>query len=433
MRTLLAIGGGLVATAWAAGLFDSRLIAAEPEPELLFTRKREFKIPFQIDPPKSPDERPVEVHLYMSDSRGVEAWPLIARVPPETEQIPFTARRDGEYWFVVRTIDAQGRLRPEGQTETKPELKVLVDATAPVIDLQGMASPQGEVIMLRWHVEDMFLASDRPTIEYRSALSVDAPWRALAINAGLDGEANIAAPPEPITVRAKAVDMAGNTTTCEMVIDKETKAPIRAVATSSVPDSTVDPTADGAATGIAAAPAGSVGPLGPAGQTASAAPATPAPWSEPVSPTGYETPATGPGSANYAAAYGTAPMGAGGDPFSASPAGPPSSPAMGTGPAAYGTDYNARSATASAAPTGDAALELFDGLTPGAAAPNIADPTARMPGSPPIASTNSGMPTSPAASVSPGAGFTPGLPTSAATAGASGPTGFSPPTVVASA
>ena len=104
--------------------------AAEPAspaaklPEPITTRQTSFSIPFRLDQ-ASPDT--AEVLLYVSTDRGVN-WRLYGRLLPTETKFSFRAGGDGEYWFLVRTMDRQGKLKPEGPA--LPELRVVVN-TAP--------------------------------------------------------------------------------------------------------------------------------------------------------------------------------------------------------------------------------------------------------------------------------------------------------------
>lgn len=223
MRTArLALCGALLA------LLGGAARAAEAETDVLFTKQQEFRIPFQLEPPESPEQAPVEVQLYVSDTQGREQWPLVDRQAPEGNGFTFVAPRDGEYWFVVRTLDRQGKLLPEVEGPTEAELKVVVDATWPKLDVEGLVGESGE-IMIRWQGGDSHVAADRPQVEYRSARQADSPWRLVAVNEGLNGVAILPPSPEPIVVRAQLGDLAGNVTVVEMLVDPASKAAAQGV------------------------------------------------------------------------------------------------------------------------------------------------------------------------------------------------------------
>jgi hypothetical protein len=109
--------------------------AAEPAapaaklPEPITTRQTTFFIPFHLQ--ASPDL--AEVLLYVSIDRGAN-WQLYSRLAPAQKQFTFRAGGDGEYWFLVRTMDRRGKLQPEGPN--LPELRVVVN-TAPARRSEG--------------------------------------------------------------------------------------------------------------------------------------------------------------------------------------------------------------------------------------------------------------------------------------------------------
>lgn len=221
-KTGLMLCGTLLSLSWGA------VRGAEPEGDVLFTKQQEFRIPFQLDAPESPEQAPVEVQLYVSDTQGREQWPLVDRQPPDGTGFNFLAPRDGEYWFVVRTLDRAGKLQPETEGPTEAELKVIVDATSPELTLEGLVGDSGE-IMIRWQGSDAYVAADRPQIEYRSAARVDSPWRLVAVNEGLNGVAILPQMPEPIVVRAQLGDLAGNVAIVEMPVDPNNRNPVQGV------------------------------------------------------------------------------------------------------------------------------------------------------------------------------------------------------------
>lgn len=173
----------------------------------LHTRHYEFRVPFQVEAPQNSGIQAREVQLHVSDNRC--DWQLFGTVEPTAGGFAFRAPRDGEYWFVIRTIDQNGRMLPEPNGPTVPEMKVLVDSTSPVLELQAGLGPAGEVI-IQWYAQDPHASADRPVIEYRPANDVAAPWQAVAVPAGLEGSATLPAMPGAVSVRARFVDLAGN-------------------------------------------------------------------------------------------------------------------------------------------------------------------------------------------------------------------------------
>ncbi len=150
------------------------------------TRQTIFSIPFRIEDPEPGAPQPAEVRLYVSMDQGV-TWRPYARVAPTDGQFLFRAVSDGEYWFLVRTLDKAGRLRPTGPF--KPELRVVVDTTPPQLDLKAEAGEAGQVTA-RWQVTELAPKRESFRLQYREA--PDLPW-------------------QPVTIDWDRVDVEGNT------------------------------------------------------------------------------------------------------------------------------------------------------------------------------------------------------------------------------
>ncbi|MBS0209577.1 MAG: hypothetical protein JSS27_11560 [Planctomycetes bacterium] len=74
-------------------------------PEPLLTAETEFAIPFTTDGPAQLGSR---VQLYVSADRG-ESWHFYADDLPGKGSFVFRAPHSGEFWFLVRLVNAQGR------------------------------------------------------------------------------------------------------------------------------------------------------------------------------------------------------------------------------------------------------------------------------------------------------------------------------------
>ena len=100
-----------------------------------------FSIPFTVD---AVGIQPASVRLFVSRGPG-ETWELFDQKKPtaKLKQFQYKADGDGEYWFATRTMDASGQAHPAGAIS--PQLKVYVDTTKPVIDLDVNADDQGRV------------------------------------------------------------------------------------------------------------------------------------------------------------------------------------------------------------------------------------------------------------------------------------------------
>ncbi|MCH7729438.1 MAG: hypothetical protein IH991_23620 [Planctomycetes bacterium] len=180
------------------------------------TRQTSFTIPFVVD---ANAVRPAEIQLFASADLGAN-WTLYARQRPGTKGFPFRAAQDGEYWFALKTVDANGVARPTG--EMKPELKLIVDTRPPRIDFKVSVGNAGQVLS-QWHIFDENLEAKQFRVEYQPALSNSTnptPWQQIEIPRPHDGAIrntlsgkNVWWPKTAaltVNVRAVAHDTAGN-------------------------------------------------------------------------------------------------------------------------------------------------------------------------------------------------------------------------------
>lgn len=178
----------------------------------------------QFNPPSSASAKdpPREVELHISSDQGV-TWELAGKAKPSDKKVAFRASRDGEYWFMPRTKYASGRYLPQGKPA--PEMKIVVDTTPPVVDLDAQNDDGGEV-EIRWHVVDANLKPDSFKLEYKTA-TLDGKWQKISIDPvdasapadELGGDATVVLlireQTADIIVRAEVQDEAGNRTVKE--------------------------------------------------------------------------------------------------------------------------------------------------------------------------------------------------------------------------
>jgi hypothetical protein len=183
-------------------------------PPPITTRQTLFSIPFQIERAEQAGQNPVEVHLYVSTDRGAH-WQIHHRVPPEKSHFLFRAVTDGEYWFLIRTLDRSGQLRP--QRADGPGLRVVVDTTLPEFQLQAQRGEAGEIVV-RWQVVEPYLDINSLKIQYRAGANL--PWESVAIDrqsiapTGSTRTGEVIWWPnsrsELVEIRAEVADTAGN-------------------------------------------------------------------------------------------------------------------------------------------------------------------------------------------------------------------------------
>lgn len=145
------------------GIGGGTVVAAE-RPAPVFTRDLGFTIPFSVDASATDI---VEVQLLVSLDRGA-TWQLYLRQPASEKGFRFRGQRDGEYWFASRTIDRLGQARPAGPLD--PQLIVVIDTTAPRLNLTVAAGAAGE-IQARWEMNDERLAPQTFQLFYMAGVA----------------------------------------------------------------------------------------------------------------------------------------------------------------------------------------------------------------------------------------------------------------------
>ncbi|NQT13738.1 MAG: hypothetical protein HQ582_13375 [Planctomycetes bacterium] len=216
------------ASMFALAVSTAAVDAASPPshsaiPTPITTRQTLFSIPFQIERADHDARRAVEVQLYVSTDRGAH-WQVYDRVPPENRHFLFRAVTDGEYWFLIRTLDRSGQLRP--QRADGPGLRVVVDTTLPKFELQAQQGKAGEIVV-RWQVVEPYLDVNSLKVQYRTGPSL--PWQSVAIDrqsinpAGETRKGEVIwwpnAPGELVEIRAEVADTAGNSAVSHAKVD----------------------------------------------------------------------------------------------------------------------------------------------------------------------------------------------------------------------
>lgn len=198
----------------AAGLFlpASQGDAAPVDNSPAFSRERGFGIPFH--PIETLDRQRIdEVQLYWSTDRG-RTWRQYANARSDARSFPFSAPRDGEYWFAVRTRDREGRLYPPTLEGVAPGLRVIVDTAPPEATLRLLA-PVGGQVGVRWEIFDDFLVAESLRIEYRTRQG--SGWSPVNVEPKPAGEAHWSpGAGGPIDIRLRVADRAGNETVKEI-------------------------------------------------------------------------------------------------------------------------------------------------------------------------------------------------------------------------
>ncbi len=203
------------------GIVHQRAVAAPTEdglPKPIWFGQLAFSIPFNVQPSLPAEQQPAQVQLYVTTDRGA-TWRLAQTISPQAKNFDFRAQTEGEYGFLIRTVDRGGRITPEAAGA--PELRVIVDTTPPKLELTALRGPSGE-IRATWKATDPLLNAESLKIEYQISTGT---WRQVAIDrtqatvddANCNGSvtwwpSDVSPPPASATIRAEIRDRAGNPT-----------------------------------------------------------------------------------------------------------------------------------------------------------------------------------------------------------------------------
>ena len=172
-----------------------------------YTNQPDFGLPFVVDESEGPRWSEVQLHLTTDGGRN---WRQHATARPSEQRFPFTAPGDGEYGFLVRTVDRQGNAYPPQVRGLPPEVVVVVDTAAPQVTLRPVQAPGGRV-GVSWRIEEANLDPASPALEYRTR--TDGAWLPVPdFTPAAEGQADW----DPQTgtavqVRLRVADRAGNT------------------------------------------------------------------------------------------------------------------------------------------------------------------------------------------------------------------------------
>ena len=180
--------------------------------KIISTRQNQFFIPFEVAPALRKDVQ--EVELAYSTDHG-ENWYAYQKTSLEQKRFQFSAKNDGEYWFIFRLIHQNGEVKLA--QATIPSVRVLVDTKSPEIQLNAKRGKVNEVI-IDWQIEDTALAGNVPEIYLSYDLNVT--WIRLAIDEKkveksenqISGQ-TVFYPPQGtknIDIRCEMTDVAGN-------------------------------------------------------------------------------------------------------------------------------------------------------------------------------------------------------------------------------
>jgi hypothetical protein len=198
---------------WAGGTSFTEVATAQtPERTEIVQyhlNKSTIQLPIQLDE----QFRPIlqEIRLYSKD-RLSAPWKLRDKAPPSQTAFTFKAPQDGQYWFMMVTVDRAGHCVPADVAKEEPAMAVVVDTQPPQADVTLLANvPEGQLIQC--DVRDAHLDVTKTRVQYQTA---DRVFRDLA---GLPNRPNVYCIPAQANVtgqiRVIGADHAGNVVTRE--------------------------------------------------------------------------------------------------------------------------------------------------------------------------------------------------------------------------
>lgn len=199
---------GVVAWMLASLALPMSPVCAAGPAKPVVTNKQRFRIPFKFDAEALQRMNARELQLFVSRNRGGH-WDMAQSIPAQAGKFEFQAPADGEYWFVVKTIDGQGQAHPPGQN-FEPGLMVVVDTQQPRFDVKLESLPAGKV-QLSWQANDPNLDPASLRLEFMQPGSID--WQAVSVIPRNVGQTSWTCPqPGLVSVRGSIADLANNTT-----------------------------------------------------------------------------------------------------------------------------------------------------------------------------------------------------------------------------
>src|SRR5579863_371561 len=202
--------------AWMLVLGSALLLHAAPIPTApIYTKQRSFRIPFHFNSDELSRLGAREIRLYVSRDRG-RTWQLDqtvfsdhGRFSAETNKFKFQAATDGEYWFLVRTLDSRNHLYPDMNT-TDPGLQVVVDSKPPRLELE-LRQPTAGSVQLLWNASDDHLDTTELRLEYLQPGAAD--WQSVSVIPKASGQTSWEGKQGGVVaVRGSIADIAGNST-----------------------------------------------------------------------------------------------------------------------------------------------------------------------------------------------------------------------------
>ncbi len=170
------------------------------------TNQRSLSVPIMFK------ERRTEIKeliLYVSSDQG-KSWTEQAVAPPDKDSFSFFAATDGMYWMKLCIVSRDGKRSPSDIFKGEPALKILVDTLKPVVRIVS-AERQGDMIAVRWEIQEEHPDLKTLRLEYRAADDAAQQWYSVPVDPVAIGSARLRFPGlSAASIRVQLRDTAGN-------------------------------------------------------------------------------------------------------------------------------------------------------------------------------------------------------------------------------
>jgi hypothetical protein len=196
-----ALAGGLACASTAAFAQSAAPLGSHVgASKKTYTKNTTFNLPIQMEDGVRANLK--EVRLYVKS--GSMEWVQHDAVPPTAPSFTCQAPSDGEYWFMLVTIDKNGKQTPSEIPGQPPALRVVVDTRSPALE-PSIAVDNGKAI-LRVNVVD---ANPDPQ-SIRAVAMTELGERSLPALSGQPGAFLLSASDAALPIRVTASDLCGN-------------------------------------------------------------------------------------------------------------------------------------------------------------------------------------------------------------------------------
>jgi hypothetical protein len=183
----------------------------EPEiPKRLVNRTR-FHLNYSVDKVGRSGVEAVELFITVSGGRK---WYRYGADPNRKSPFAVVVPKDGEYGFAIRVRSGAGIADPPPRPGEKPAIVVVVDQTAPKVELLPILQGRGsdtDKFLIRWTMSDANPAEKPISIAYSE--SAEGPWKSISGWQAAKGSylwTTTGDVPASVYVRLTARDAAGN-------------------------------------------------------------------------------------------------------------------------------------------------------------------------------------------------------------------------------